>query len=117
VPGIDGRGHRRTEVHVAQAEHQVARAIDDLLHVVFAAEAVDAPDELYVARRPGGICTHRLHVLLYGKLGCRIIPRQGQVDDTGRHFRGGTAAQRRLALRQDVQKSSQRQLQALVVDL
>ena len=52
---IKGRGHRRTQVNVAQAHHQVAGVEYGLLDLVDAVQAIDAANEFQVARAPGRI--------------------------------------------------------------
>ena len=83
---VQRRGHGRAQVHIAQAHHQVAGAVDDVLDLLLAVEPVDAADELDVARAPGRIRVHRLHVALRGQLHRRIVPGQRQVDDAAGQF-------------------------------
>ena len=49
----DGDG--RTEIHVAESEHQVFGVVDDPVHVVDRVEAVHPADELDIPGAPGGI--------------------------------------------------------------
>src|SRR4029078_13601999 len=76
VPWVHGRRHRRAQIDVAESEHQVVRAVDDLPHVLDRVEAVDAADELGVAGAPRRVGAHRLHVLLASAQGLRALPRQ-----------------------------------------
>src|SRR6201999_2082244 len=70
---IERRRDRSPEIHIAQAEHQIARGKDDALHVIDAVESVDPSDELDVAGTPGGIGANRLHVLRNGELSGIVV--------------------------------------------
>ncbi len=67
-------GHRRAQVNVPQAQHQVGGSEDDLAHRLDRRQAVDAANELDVAGAPRGVGAHRLHVLADGQLGGGIVP-------------------------------------------
>ena len=83
VAGVERRGHRRAEVDVAEAEHEVAGVEHDAVHVVDRVEAVDPADELEVRRAPRGVVADDLHVAADGLEGGRVLPRQREVDGAG----------------------------------
>ncbi len=81
VTRVERRRHRRAEVHVAEAEHEVAGVEHDAVHVVDAVESVHPADELDVPRAPRRVGAHAVHVPLDGLARRRVVPRQRQVDD------------------------------------
>ena len=117
VARIDGRRDRRAEVHVAEAQHQIARRKDDLLDVIDAAKAVDAADELDVAGAPGGVRPHRLRVLGDGQLRGGVIPGQRQVDDARRNLDVVRRRQFRLGTPERIEQLHAWQDGVVVVDV
>jgi hypothetical protein len=97
VARVERGGHRRAQVHVPEPEHQVAGAKHDVVHVAFGFQAVDATDELDVARAPGRIRAHQLRVLGDRQARRRIIPgeRQAHLAALDREIQG----RRQLCLR------------------
>ena len=83
---IERGGHRRAEVDVAQAHHQVAGVEHRAVDLVQIGQVVDAADKFQVARAPGRVLAHRGHVLVDGQLAGRVIPGQRQMDDARRHL-------------------------------
>ena len=81
VAGVERGRHRGAEVDVAEAEHEVGRVEDDAVHVVDVVEAVDAADELEVARAPRGVGADDPHVDVDRLTRGRVVPAQRQVDD------------------------------------
>ena len=74
MPWVQWRGHRRAQVHVTQAQHEVTRIKHGAVHSVDVGEAIDAANELDVAGAPGRIHPHGLHVFLDRQPGRAVIP-------------------------------------------
>ncbi len=102
---VHRRGHRGTEVDVAQPEHQVVGLEHDATHVLDAFQAVDAADELDVAGAPWRIGTHRLHVLLDGQARGAVVPGQRERDDARGNRQLAGIAQRLVGSGQRVDQS------------
>ena len=58
VTRIVGRGHWRTQIHIAQPHDHIAGAEQDLFYLIDAVQAVDAANEFQVGGAPGGILAH-----------------------------------------------------------
>ena len=59
---VDRGRHRRTEIDVAEAEHEIAGIKHDASHRRLVIEAVDAPDKLNIRRAPRRVGTDQLLV-------------------------------------------------------
>ncbi len=99
---IDRRSHRCSEVHIAQTEHEVTRLEHDSLHVVYRVEAVDTADELEVPGAPRRIRADALHVTLGREPCCRVVPREGQVDDATWDLQVGDVPERVVEIDDEV---------------
>ena len=82
---VDRCGHRRAEVDVAQPQHQIPGVEHRVVHGLDIGQTVDAANELDVARAPGRVRAHRLHVLVDREARGRVVPRQRQPHGAARH--------------------------------
>src|SRR6266478_6445875 len=85
VARIYGCGYRRSQIDVAQPEHQVAGTEDNAVNFIDGIEAVDAANEFDVAGTPGRIRPHTLCVFANGKLSGGIIPGKWEMNQARRH--------------------------------
>ncbi len=83
---IERRRDWRAEINVAEPHHEIARIEDDAAYVVDGIEPVHPADELDVARTPGRVLSHRLHIFVDGDSGRRVVPGERQVNDAARYF-------------------------------
>ncbi len=83
---IDGGGHGRAEIDVAEREHEVAGVEADAVDGGEVGEIVDAADELDVARAPRRVFAHDLGVFLDGEQGGLVFPGEREVDDARGHL-------------------------------
>jgi hypothetical protein len=81
VTRVERRSHRRTEVNVAQAHHQIAGFKNRSVHLIEIGQVVDPANKFQVAWAPGRVLAHRGHIFLDGQLAGRVIPGQRQMDD------------------------------------
>ena len=81
MPGIKRCRNRCAQVDIAETKHEIAGIENDALHILDPLQAVDATDKLDIARTPGSIGPHRLHIFVDGELRLRIIPRERQMND------------------------------------
>ena len=114
---IDRGRHRRRQIDVAEPHHEIGGAVDDAAHVLLAVEAVDAADELDVARAPRRVRPHRLRVLRGREPRLAVVPSERQVHDARRHFRRREIAQLVLGAREPVHELRERQVLGPIVDL
>ena len=114
---VHRRRDRRAEIHIAEAEHQVAGVEHHALHVIDAVEAIDATDELEIARAPRRVRAHRLHVFLDRQPRLRVVPRERQVHDARRQLHVLDRRQLALAGGDQVEQRFQRQPATVVVHL
>ena len=117
VPRIERHGDGRAEIHVAETEHEVAGVEDDLLHLLDGIEAVDAADELDVARAPRRVWAHAGRVFFDRELRGGIVPRERQMHDARGQFQGVERRQAGLAAREQIEQFAPRELPRVVVDL
>src|SRR6267378_6069200 len=85
VARVHRRGYRRSQIHVAQPEHQVAGAEDNAVNFIDGIEAIDAANEFDVAGTPWRIRPHALSVFANGKLSGGIIPGKWEMNHARRH--------------------------------
>ena len=114
---VERRGHGRAEIDIAQAQHEVARAEDDLLHFLDGAEAVDAADELDIARAPGRVGVHAGHVFFDGEARGRVVPGERQMHDARGQFQIARVADLALGLLDQREEFRAAHAAAVVVDL
>ena len=117
VARVQRRGHRRAQVHIAQAQHQVAGVEHGAVHRVQVGQAVDAADELDVAGAPGRVRPHRLHVLLDRQARAGIVPGQRQPHRARGHAELLGRAQRLIGGGERSQQGLAAHLRRVVVQL
>ena len=118
MPGIKRSGHWRSEIHVAETEHEIARIEDNALHrQSTVVESIDAADEFNIARAPGRVGPHGLHVLADGQQRGRVFPGKRQVDDARGRRNVVEAGDAFLASVQCVEKGFAGEMRGVVVDL
>src|SRR6187402_1659460 len=114
---IERRRHRGAQVHVPKPQHQVARTKYDVLHRLFVGQAIDAPNELDVARGPGGVLAHDLRVLFDREARLWVVPRQRHVDDARGDVDRVDRRQLTLGARKHIEQAREAELLAVEVDL
>ena len=114
---VQGRGHGRPQVHIAQAHHEVAGVEHDVVDRLQVRQPVDAADEFDVAGTPGRVRAHRLHVFVDRKPGGRVVPGQRQPHGAAGHLHIGCRVQACVGLDQCVHQCRQGQLLQVVVHL
>ncbi|MNV15695.1 hypothetical protein D3C71_1064270 [compost metagenome] len=114
---VEWGGHRRTEVNVAQAHHQITGVEYCALDLIEIRQVVDAADELQIARAPRRVLAHGGHVLFDRQLTRRVVPGQRQVDDARRYLQVLGGAHGIPFTGDDTEQIGEWQLLGLVVDL
>ena len=104
MPGIQRGSDRRAQIDVAQAHHQIGCLEKRLFYLIDAVQPVNTADEFQVARAPGGVLAHRLHVFRDGGLAGLVIPGQGQVHDACGHIPLGLLFQFLFSADQQIQQ-------------
>ena len=108
MPGVQGYGDGRAHVHVAKAQHEVARAGHDRLHRRLVVAPVDAADELDVVRAPWCVRVDGGLVASNGKHGIGVPPGKRQAHGACLN----SHALRRRRRRLDVSERRQQRRQA-----
>ena len=109
MPRVQRRRHRRAEVDVTQAQHQVFGVENDPVHIVHCGQTVDPPDEFDVPRTPRCVVPNPGHVPLDRLPGSRIVPRQRKPHTPAGHDQVGRPGQIPLEFAHQAQCLADRQ--------
>ena len=86
MAGVQRRRHRGAQINIAQTHDQIIRLEDNIPHLLGGGQAVDALNKINIARTPGRVIPHRLHINLNGLLNGGIIPAQRQINTPRGYF-------------------------------
>ena len=109
--------HRRPQVDVAEPQHEVGGAGDDLLHGALVGQSVDAADEVDVVRAPWCVGAHRQLVALHRSHRLAVAPAERQMDGAPGHRQPLGRRQRGLQARELVDQRVRGQPVGVVLDV
>ena len=78
---INGHCTGRTEIHIAQAEYQIAGTEDDVAYLLGGIQAVNAANEFHIVGQPGRITADGFLITLHRIQGGAVFECHGQMQD------------------------------------
>ena len=109
VAGIQRGGHRRAQVDVTEAQRQVLRGEDGVIHIGLFGQTIDPPDELDIRRAPRGVVADPGGIPGDRLPSGRVVPAQRKPHPAARHHQFGGGRQLVLDLGEQAEQAGHRQ--------